>query len=104
MGPNEENHYFAELRQKVCLYIHKVVLLRCLPSLDGRLERFVTKNGNWSQTDFSTHSLTILMNFSGRRKDGKIIVGEMYSENNKHLSFKYCVKSFLIPKLLTKVS
>ena len=36
----EQNHY---LRQKVCLYIYKVVLLRCLPSLDGRLERFVTK-------------------------------------------------------------
>ena len=28
---------------KLCLYIHKVVLLRYLPSLDGKFERFVTK-------------------------------------------------------------
>ena len=37
MGPNEQN------QQKICLYIHVVVLLTCLPSLDGKLERFVTK-------------------------------------------------------------
>ena len=43
MGPNEKNQHFAELRQKICLYIHVVVLLTCLPSLDGKLERFVTK-------------------------------------------------------------
>ena len=43
MGPNEQNQHFAELRQKICLYIHVVVLLTCLPSLDGKLERFVTK-------------------------------------------------------------
>ena len=43
MGPNEQNQHFAELRQKNCLYIHVVVLLTCLPSLDGKLERFVTK-------------------------------------------------------------
>ena len=24
MGPNEQNQHFAELRQKVCLYIHAV--------------------------------------------------------------------------------
>ena len=43
MGPNEQNQHFAELRQDVCLYIHVVVLLTYLPSLDGKLERFVTK-------------------------------------------------------------
>ena len=43
MGPTEQNQNFAELRQKTCLYIHIVVLLTCLPSLDGKLERFVTK-------------------------------------------------------------
>ena len=43
MGPNEQNQHFAELRQKICLYIHVVVLLTRLPSLDGKLERFVTK-------------------------------------------------------------
>ena len=43
MGANEQNQYFAELRQKICLYIHVVVLLACLPRLDGKLERFVTK-------------------------------------------------------------
>ena len=46
-GPNEQNQHFAELRQKlhVRLYIHEVVLLRFLPSLDIKLECFVTKNG-----------------------------------------------------------
>ena len=44
MGPNEQNH-FAELRQKVRLCIHVVVLRRGLSSLDGKLERFVTKKG-----------------------------------------------------------
>ena len=43
IGTNEGNKHFAELRQKVCLYIHVVVLQRDLPSLDGKLERFVTK-------------------------------------------------------------
>ena len=43
MGPNEQNQHFAELRQKVCQYKHVVLLLRCLPSLDSKLERFVTK-------------------------------------------------------------
>ena len=58
MGPNEQNQHFAELRQINCLYIHVVVLLTCLPSLDGKLERFVTKRWqkglpNLSQTDYS---------------------------------------------------
>ena len=35
--------HFAELRQKVYLYIHVVVLGRCLPSLDGKIEHFVTE-------------------------------------------------------------
>ena len=43
IGPNEQNQHFAELRQKVCSYKHVVLLLRCLPSLDSKLERFVTK-------------------------------------------------------------
>ena len=43
MVPNEQNQHFAELRQKLCLYIYVVVLLTCLPSLDGKHERFVTK-------------------------------------------------------------
>ena len=43
MGPNEQNQHFAELRHKVCLYIHAVVLLRGLPSLNGKNELFVGK-------------------------------------------------------------
>ena len=43
MGPNEQNQDFAELRQKVCLYIHAVMLLRGLPGLDGINELFVGK-------------------------------------------------------------
>ena len=43
MSKNEQNQHFAELRQKICLHIYVVVLLTCLPSLDGILKRFVTK-------------------------------------------------------------
>ena len=43
MGPNEQNQHFAELRQKVCLYIHVVMPLTSLPSLEGKLVCFVTK-------------------------------------------------------------
>ena len=51
------DQHFAELRQKVCLYIHVVVLQRGLPSLDGKLEHFGTKKWekllpNSSQTDY----------------------------------------------------
>ena len=42
-GPNEQNQHFAELSQKICLHIYVVVLLTCLPSLDGKLKRCVTK-------------------------------------------------------------
>ena len=42
----EQNQHFAELTQKVCLYIS--VLLRGLPSLDGILECFVRKK--WKRT------------------------------------------------------
>ena len=43
MGPNEQNQHFAELRQKLCFYICIFGLHRGLTSLDGKLERFVTK-------------------------------------------------------------
>ena len=43
MGPNGQNQHFAELRQKLCSSIHDLVLQRDLPSVDGKLERFVTK-------------------------------------------------------------
>ena len=57
-GTNEQYQHFAELRQNVCLYIHVEVFQRGLPSLDGKLERFVTKKWkkrlpNSSQTDYS---------------------------------------------------
>ena len=52
---------FAKLRQKKSLYIHVVVLLTSLPSLDGKLELFVTKKWqkrlpNSSQTDYKLSS------------------------------------------------
>ena len=58
MEPNEQNQHFAELRQKVCLYMHALVLQRGLQSLDGKLELFVTKKWkkrlpNSSQTDYN---------------------------------------------------
>ena len=43
IGPNEQNQYFAELRQKICLFIHAVVLQRGFPSLEGKNEFFVGK-------------------------------------------------------------
>ena len=57
MGPNEQNQHFAELRQKVCLYIHTVVLLRGLSSLEGKNEFFVGEKRKKllapsSQTDY----------------------------------------------------
>ena len=56
-GTNEQNQYFAVMRQKVSLCIHVVVLQSGLPSLDGKLEHFVTKIWkkrlpNLSQTDY----------------------------------------------------
>ena len=45
MGPNEQNQHFAEMRQKVCLYIHALVLLRGLPSLEAKNKLFVGKKG-----------------------------------------------------------
>ena len=64
---NEQNQHFAELRQKICLYIHVVVLQRGLPSLDDKLECFVKRKWtkrlpNSSQTDWSS-SLTHLFMF-----------------------------------------
>ena len=45
MGPIEQNQHFAELRQKVCVhtFIHTLVLLRGLPSLEGKNKLFVGK-------------------------------------------------------------
>ena len=61
-GANEQNQHFAVLRQEVCLYIHVLVLQSGLPSLDGKLERFVTKKWkkrlpNSSQTDYKGHPI-----------------------------------------------
>ena len=58
MGPNGQNQHFAELRQKVSVYIYAVVLLRGLPSFDGINELFVGKKRKKlltesSQTDYS---------------------------------------------------
>ena len=58
IGTNEQNQHFAELRQKsMFVHVHVVVLQRGLPSLNGKLERFVTKKWqkwlpNSSQTDY----------------------------------------------------
>ena len=70
MGPNEQNQHFAELRHKICLYIHVVVLLTCLPSLDGKLESFVKKKWqkwlpNSSQTDYSKNSWLSIFGHAG---------------------------------------
>ena len=43
MGPNGQNQHFAELRQNVCLYIHALVLLGGLLSLEGKNEFFCGK-------------------------------------------------------------
>ena len=61
---NEQNQHFAELRQKVCLYIHVVVLLTCLPSLDGKLERFVKKNGKSGCQTRVRHTIKVFLYYS----------------------------------------
>ena len=60
MGPNGQNQHFAELRHNVCLYIHAVVLLRGLQSLEGKNKRFVGIKrkkllAKSSQTDYNIH-------------------------------------------------
>ena len=68
MGPNGQNQHFADLRQKICLYIHAVVLLRGLPSLEGKNELFVGKKrkkllAKSSQTDYSGSQHYTLLDF-----------------------------------------
>ena len=46
MGPNEQNQYFVEMRQKV--YIQAVVLQRGLPSLDGKLMNVLSQKSGKS--------------------------------------------------------
>ena len=45
MGPNEQNKHFTELRHKVGMYTQRLLLLKGLPSLDGKHELLVTKKG-----------------------------------------------------------
>ena len=56
-GTNEQNQHYTVLRQKVCLYIHVVVLESGLPSLDGKrtfCHKIVEKAvANLSQTDYN---------------------------------------------------
>ena len=51
MGPNQQNQHFAELRQKVRLYI--VVLLRCLPNLKVLSQKMEKWLPNSSQTNYN---------------------------------------------------
>ena len=41
MRPDEQNQHFVELRRRVCLYIHALVFLRVLPSLEGKNSIFL---------------------------------------------------------------
>ena len=82
MGPNEQNQHFAELRQKNCLYIHIVVLLTCLPSLDGKLECFVTKKWqkwlpNSSQTDYNWFLINRALSTIGLFANGDFANGDI---------------------------
>ena len=57
---NGQISLFAELRQKVCLYIPVVVLLRGLPSLDGKFDRFVTKKVEKAVAKLESDRLAVL--------------------------------------------
>ena len=57
MGPNEQYQHFEELRIKVCLYIHAVVLLRGLPSLEGKNEVLVGKIKEKAVSQIKSHRL-----------------------------------------------
>ena len=61
MGPNEQNPHFTELRQKVGIYIQQIVLLRGLPSLDGKHKLFVSKKRKIGQPSLSQIDLAISM-------------------------------------------
>ena len=54
MEPNGQNQHFTEVRQKVCSSIHYLVHQRGLPSLNSKLERFVTKKMKKSGCDIPT--------------------------------------------------
>ena len=62
MGPNEQNQHFAELRQKVCLYIHAVVLLR-FAKFGRQKQAFVGKKEEKavSQLKSDRHTETIVV-------------------------------------------
>ena len=45
-APYEQNQHFKELRPKVGVYTQESMILRGLPSLDGKHKLFVTKRGN----------------------------------------------------------
>ena len=67
MGPNGQNQHFAESRQKLCLYIHAVVLLRGLPSLECKNKLFVGKKreklfAKSSQTDYRRRRRSLVYN------------------------------------------
>ena len=61
MGPNEQNQHFTELRQKCCLNIYLGVLLTCLPSLDGKFERFLSQKSG--KSDCQTRVRHTIINY-----------------------------------------
>ena len=63
MGPNEQNQHFAELRQKVCLNIHAVVLLRGFVKFGRQKTIFLWEKrkkrlAQPSQTDYTNRWVT----------------------------------------------
>ena len=61
IGTYGQNQHFARLRQKLCLYIHAVVLLRGLPSLEGKNKLFVGKKEEKAVSQTHVRQTIVLM-------------------------------------------
>ena len=89
MGPNEQKQHFSELRQKVCLYKHLVVLQRGLPSLITNSNVLLDESGKsecQSHTDYRAFlqcSLEPNLQFSLRYFVNLSLIPKLYSEESK---------------------
>ena len=90
MGSNVQNQHFAELRQKVCLYRHALVLPRGLPSFEGKNKLFVgiKEEKVVSQTEVRQSIVISLFNFKNEEN--------FNSTKENSLLLQLTLKSFII--------
>ena len=86
MGPNEQDQHFAELRQKVCLYIHALVLQSDLSSLEGKNRLFVGTRG---KSDWPPNQARIELNLL-TSPTSKMTLPKLYS--TLHAEIRYLLQ------------